>query len=454
VLCGQQGTPRGHRVVNAALPALTPPPSAEALNRRCACRTLDAARLRGQLESDAALAGLLDEIGRTRPNLLSATAAFISPGDLHGIEQVVAAVERVVALPRYREAALARAPQIARRDFGPRGAFLGLDFHLSADGPQLIEINTNAGGALINAALARAQVACCTDLDGEAFAAPADARRYEEQVLAMFRDEWRLQRGDAPLVRIAIVDDRPQEQYLYPEFRLFQRLFERHGIQAGIVDAGALQYVDGRLRDAAGPIDLVYNRLTDFYFDDPAHAALRGAYLAGAAVVTPHPRAHALYADKRNLLVLSDARALEALGVADADCARLATHVPRTEILDAANAGRLWRERRHWFFKPAAGYGGKAAYRGDKLTKRVWNEISQAPYVAQALVPPSERILARDGTNDDLKLDIRAYAYAGRVQLLAARLYQGQTTNFRTPGGGFAPVFVVKASATQQREAA
>jgi hypothetical protein len=69
-------------------------------------------------------------------------------------------------------------------------------------------------------------------------------------------------------------------------------------------------------------------------------------------------------------------------------------------------------------------------------------------------VPPSERILARDGTNDEMKLDIRAYAYGGRVQLLAARLYQGQTTNFRTPGGGFAPVFVVKASATQQREAA
>jgi hypothetical protein len=27
------------------------------------------------------------------------------------------------------------------------------------------------------------------------------------------------------------------------------------------------------------------------------------------------------------------------------------------------------------------------------------------------------------------------------VQLVCARLYQGQTTNFRTPGGGFAPVY-------------
>ena len=42
-----------------------------------------------------------------------------------------------------------------------------------------------------------------------------------------------------------------------------------------------------------------------------------------------------------------------------------------------------------------------------------------------------------------LKFDLRCYAYDGRVQFTAARLYQGQTTNFRTPGGGFAPVFPV-----------
>ena len=33
--------------------------------------------------------------------------------------------------------------------------------------------------------------------------------------------------------------------------------------------------------------------------------------------------------------------------------------------------------------------------------------------------------------------------YRGDVQLVSARLYQGQTTNFRTPGGGFAAVFPV-----------
>jgi hypothetical protein len=59
--------------------------------------------------------------------------------------------------------------------------------------------------------------------------------------------------------------------------------------------------------------------------------------------------------------------------------------------------------------------------------------------VAQALVLPGQR--AMSAQTPALKFDLRAYAYNGQVQWLAARLYQGQTTNFRTPGGGFAPVY-------------
>jgi hypothetical protein len=63
--------------------------------------------------------------------------------------------------------------------------------------------------------------------------------------------------------------------------------------------------------------------------------------------------------------------------------------------------------------------------------------------VAQALVAAGERLIEVDGVQADLKFDVRAYTYDGKVQLLAARMYTGQTTNFRTPGGGFAPVVVV-----------
>jgi hypothetical protein len=64
-------------------------------------------------------------------------------------------------------------------------------------------------------------------------------------------------------------------------------------------------------------------------------------------------------------------------------------------------------------------------------------------FIAQALVPPGQRLVNVDGVATDLKFDIRAYTYGGQIQLLAARTYTGQTTNFRTEGGGFSPVVVL-----------
>ena len=61
-------------------------------------------------------------------------------------------------------------------------------------------------------------------------------------------------------------------------------------------------------------------------------------------------------------------------------------------------------------------------------------------------MPPSERWTREDAEPRPLKLDLRSYTYGGKIMLMAARLYQGQTTNFRTPGGGFAPVYVTAKS--------
>ena len=418
--------------------------SAESLNRGCVCRPLDPARLCRDLEAEPALAGLCGDIARTRPHLFSATAVFISNQQFHRMAAMIAALESVVTLPGYRELALARAPHIAQLDPGPLGAFLGFDFHLTSQGPQLIEINTNAGGALLNAILARSQRACCREMVSE-FEPTADLNNLEQTFFAMFVDEWRRQRGDARLGRAAIVDNDPAGQYLFPEMRLFERMFARFGAEAVIADARELIWREGRLWHGARPVELVYNRLTDFYLEEPAHAALRAAYEAGAVVLTPHPRAHALYADKRNLVTLSNENALVELGIPAETRALLVAGIPHTEAVTPQRAEALWSERRKLFFKPAAGYGSKAAYRGDKLTRRVWGEILRGDYVAQALVAPSERRLKVASAETDLKLDVRAYVYGGAIQLVAARLYEGQTTNFRTPGGGFAPVFVVGA---------
>jgi hypothetical protein len=434
-------------------------PDTESLNRTCRCVAVDTAHLARTLDAGSHTPGLAAEIAANQPHLFSTSAVFVARDLVERMREAIAAIEEVIALDGYEEHVLSWAPEIARLDPKARGVFLGYDFHLGPDGPKLIEINTNAGGALLNTALAAAQQACCAEV--EALIAGAEDRTsghdcsvatrsaaIEQQFLAMFLEEFRLARGaGAPLRRIAIVDEEPEAQYLHPEFLLFRALFERAGIAAEIADPRALTWRDGALRLGGRPIDLVYNRLTDFALVEPASKALRAAYEGDAAVVTPHPRAHALYADKRNLTVLSDPDLLRRLGARRDTVATLERTVPRTRVVDAAHGDAWWSERRKLFFKPVAGYGGKAAYRGDKLTRGAFNALLERPYVAQDIVPPSERTIEIDGAEIPLKLDLRNYVYAGRVQLVAARLYQGQTTNFRTPGGGFAPVFTERAEA-------
>jgi hypothetical protein len=412
-------------------PGPSPGPAAwaAALNRDCPCA------------SEPGAADPYRTMAEGRPHLFSPSPVFITEGEREAMQAIVAAVEEAVATPGYRARALAQAPAIARVEQAALGAFMGYDFHLAPEGPRLIEINTNAGGGLVTGMLAASHAPCCAEVARMARGAPPLAA-LETEYVGMFLQEWRSQRAGVPLRSIAIVDDAPAAQYLYPEFVLFRDLFERHGIRAVIADAAELRFEQDLLIYGDQAIDLVYNRITDFALERPEHAALRKAYLSGAAVLTPHPRAHALYADKRNLALLRDAAASRAAGVSEASIAVLQAGVPATVSVTADNAAALWERRRRLFFKPAAGYGSKAAYRGDKLTRRVWSEVLAGRYVAQALVPPSERRVLVAGEPVTLKADLRAYAYAGRVQLIAARLYQGQTTNLRTPGGGFANVFI------------
>ncbi len=418
----------------------------DSLNSECFCLSLDQAALARALDSELGQPGLSEMVSQRCPYLFAAQPVFVATPQLQHMAQVIQAVEAVVALPAYREQVLAAAPAIARQGTGgPRGVFFGYDFHLDHGHLGLIEINTNAGGAMLNAALARAHRVCCAAM-GAMVPTLANVATLEQGIVDMFREEWRLGRGGNthPLETIAIVDESPEDQYLYPEFLLFQQLFERHGLRAVITGPASLEWRDGKLWHGELPIDLVYNRLTDFYLEHVASAALREAYLQQGVVLTPNPQLHALYADKRQLALFSDATRLEALGVPQATQQVLLEHVPRTEVVDAADGQRLWDARRGLFFKPVAGYGSRAAYRGDKLTKRVWQDILAGDYVAQAIVAPGQRMVDEqdaEKTKKTMKFDLRAYAYDGAVQWVAARLYQGQTTNFRTPGGGFAPVY-------------
>lgn len=364
------------------------------------------------------------------PHLFADVSLHVSAAHMMQMRAVIEAVGRVVALGGWQKNILPSSAGV-REGEAAKGVFYGYDFHLNEQGAHLIEINTNAGGAFLNALL----------LDSQRGAMGQTG--LEQTFLEMFRSEWRMARGDVPLNTVAIVDEQPEKQYLYPEFLLAQRMFGRAGIAAHISDPSALQLRDGALWLDGKKIDLVYNRLTDFSLQQ--HPVLRQAYLEDSAVVTPNPAHFARYADKRNLARLSDADELHSLGVSQDDIAVLLKGIPQTRLVEASEQEQWWQERKQWFFKPASGYGSKGSYSGAKLTRRVFEEIIQGGYVAQRVAAPGVRVVCRDDDEPALlKSDVRCYVYDGHIQLVAARLYQGQTTNFRTPGGGFAPVHMVE----------
>jgi hypothetical protein len=370
------------------------------------------------------------------PHLFADVPLFISGRQVEQMYAVIAAVQRVVVLPAWRDTVLQHATAVARYTPRAKGVFFGYDFHVNAEGVHLIEINTNAGGALFNALQLHSQ------RDVVAPGKPAAIDNLEQVFLDMFRHEWRLERGDVPLQIIVIVDEQPHEQYFYPEFVLVQQLFERAGIAALVADPSELEARTDGLYLREHKIDLIYNRLTDFSLQQ--YGAIRAAYQSGQVVLTPHPHVYALYADKRNLVLLTAPDNLREMGVAEATISTLSAGIPQTRLVDEQDH-EYWRQhRKQWFFKPATGYGGKGTYRGASITNRVFADIMQGGYIAQRMASPGERMLCLDGAEPvALKSDVRCYVYDGQVQLIAARLYQGQTTNFRTVGGGFAPVRIV-----------
>ncbi|MCD6061928.1 MAG: hypothetical protein K0S16_2239 [Moraxellaceae bacterium] len=411
------------------------------LNQDCHCTTLDAAALQQAWHDGVGL-------GSDAASFFAPYGVYLDTAQVQALQQAVTVLHRVLQRPAVIDAVAAEQGRGLPR-FGTQGVCMGYDFHFDGSTPRLIEINTNAGGMLLNALLLAHQQVCCDFMQGfsaDAFGASAPGTR----LLQMFREEWAAAGRSGEPRRIAIVDERPAQQFLYPEFLLFRKLFESAGWQAVICDPQELVREGGRLLVQGEPVDMVYNRLTDFALLEPAQARLREAWLAGEAVVTPDPWHHALQADKRNLVHFADTEWLAAHGASAEERALLAQVVPPTRRVAAQNADELWAQRKQLFFKPLRGFGSRAAYRGDKLTKSVWADIvASHDYVAQAYAPPGTRRVRVDGELRDMKFDIRCYAYRGEILLLAARVYQGQTTNMRTQGGGFAPVFAPALPALQ-----
>jgi len=399
------------------------PEAALELNRTCRCWPVERRAIVGELP-EAVEQSLNDD----HHHLFADTGVFLHPTDLQAMQAQIGTAEHLLRAGSSREQADSTS-----------GLLMGYDFHLTADGPQLIEINTNAGGAFLVQHMTRVLDVAQPTGDGNGAA---------EALVAMFAEEWRRSGRSGVPQRIAIIDSAPEEQYLYPDMLLAARLLSEspwdnvtgaEKPEVKIADVSRLQFVAGGLQLDGERVDLVYNRLTDFAFAEPESAELRAAWRADAVVVSPSPTHHAMLADKRNLVSLSDAD----------------QRIPQTTLVGKNNADELWRARKRLFFKPADGFGSRATYRGAGVTRRVWNDIVAGNYVAQKLIaaprrarpqPAGDSPESSRARDSGLKFDLRVYTYAAQPLLLAARIYAGQTTNFRTAGGGFAPVQLLAGS--------
>lgn len=350
------------------------------------------------------------------------------------MQNLITAVEKVITISNEKNNNSSNSSNI--RNDNLKGIFMGYDFHLQNNNenknitPKLIEINTNAGGAFLNLCLLNTIYK--NDKNNV-------ADKLANEFVAMFKNEFAIfSNNQKNLQTIAIVDENPSEQFLYPEFEICQKILAKNNIQTIISSPENLSIQNNNLYyNNSIKIDFVYNRLTDFYLRSNAkNNALLTAYQNDFAAISPNPKIYDLYANKNNLINLSNADFLDNLNIDNQSKNILLKHIPKILKVKNNDTEYLWKQRKNLFFKTAEGYGSKAVYRGDKLTKKVFAEIIESDaYLAQEIIPPSEHLLKN--INAVMKADFRCYCYNGKIQLVAARLYQGQTTNFRTENGGF-----------------
>lgn len=350
------------------------------------------------------------------------------------LKRMIALVRTLFALSRnqrYREYLSPLLPEVARFDPGHDAVMMGFDFHVTGEVPSLIEVNTNAGGGLL---AHRAQH------PGEAAGTLALPRRLEEPLRQSFLREMEAFSAGRQLLprRLAILDEQPAEQFLYPEMLAFRELFTRWGIPALIVDPQELRADAEGVFHGDEPVDFIYNRHCDFYLESEPMAGLRAAYLARKLCLSPNPHVYGLLADKRRLALWTDRDVMASLGVSPAELDLLAETVPESRLMGAMARESLWQERKAWVFKPVDRFGSRGVLLGRKISRSRFEQLEPEQTLVQRLVEPS---VTASG-DEVMKTDFRLYAYRDRVLGVAARLYQGQVTNMRTPGGGFAPVHI------------
>ena len=365
-------------------------------------------------------------------NVISPYKISVPQSVIDSIAEAVDNIFRLSRLNSYSEAVFS-APvdrEILCSPAENLSVLMSYDFHLDGETPRLLEINTNASGYLL--------VNVLYNMHAQPNPFPQAMNSLKKSFIEEFQ---RLGLKGSP--HIAIIDEAPRAQKMFPEFLFYKSLFEKWGYTASIHDYIDLSYRNGALFTVEKKIDFIYNRYCDFTLSDPSSEELRRAYLEGTCGFSPNPKEYILLADKRRLGQMSSDGWLETVSTSDISIDAIRNVLlPTWAAGEFADIGEVWRKRKQLFFKPPQSYGGKGAYRGRSISHKVFNRVMSEDTLVQQYFPAPKITFENDETSADWKYDLRAYAYGGEVQMLVARIYQGQITNFKQAYGGYCPIFV------------
>ena len=296
---------------------------------------------------------------------------------------------------------------------------MAYDFHLSGSAAKLIEVNTNASAFLL--------VNSFYQIKNLNYKQALEALRHS------FQQEWiKFNTKKKRPKKIVLIDEKPFNQKMIIEFFMYKDFFKSMEWDMEILDSNQLKTDEKHFlyTPKDEKIDFIYNRSTDFYFEN--HPLLAKAYQKNTCLILPQPKDYFLLADKT--------RMTDWLAENWTELKAVKNNLLKTIILNSDNKQQLWEKRKQYFFKISQGHGGKLAYRGASLSRKKFEELFQYNCLAQEYTAPSK---ITDSNGKEWKLDLRAYVYKDQIQQIACRVYQGQLTNFKELGSGFAVVELV-----------
>lgn len=300
-----------------------------------------------------------------------------------------------------------------------------LDVHVLENGEiKIIEINTNASSFLIGSELYESR-------NINTF--PHAKEDLKKAILSILPQKDKLS--------TLIADEAPEKQNLWIEFAMFKSFFEKElGVSAEIAEVKDLGLSsDKKITYQQKPIDFIYNRHTDFKFEE--HPALLEAYIHGGTIISPNPRGYELLADKKRLVEFSAGLLDQVESQENFKLSALRSALLETKkFSEFSSIDELWSQRSKYFFKPPNMFGGKSVYRGKSISRTVFQRIYDGEYIAQEFAPPGEFTGHHDGQELKFKYDLRFYFFADQIHQGLARLYQGQLTNLQTLYGGLTPL--------------